>query len=92
MWLQIQELDPGKFRSTPSLAWQGALKRTNVKLEFLANINMLLMVEKGIRDGLFHSIKRYVKANSRYTKNYDKNKESPHLKYCYVNNLYGWAM
>ena len=53
---------------------------------------MLLMVEKGIRDGLFHSIKRYVKANSRYTKNYDKNKESPHLKYCYVNNLYGWAM
>ena len=25
-------------------------------------------------------------------KDYDKNKESPYLKYWYVNNLYGWTM
>ena len=32
------------------------------------------------------------KANNKYTKDYDKNKESPYLKYLDVNNFYGWAM
>ena len=35
---------------------------------------------------------RYAKANNKYTKDYDKNKESPYLQYCDVNNLYGWTM
>ena len=42
---------------------------------------MLLMVGKGTRGGLCHSINRYVKANNKYMKDYDKNKESPYLKY-----------
>ena len=50
------------------------------------------MVEKGIRGGICHSIYRYVKANTKYIKDYDKNKESPNLQYSDVNNLYGWAM
>ena len=49
------------------------------------------MVEKGIR-GICNSINRYAKANNRYMKDYDKNKESPCLKYWDVNNFYGWAM
>ena len=35
---------------------------------------MLLMVEIGIRRGICHSIYRYVKANCKYMKDYDKNK------------------
>ena len=53
---------------------------------------MLLMVEKGITGALCSSINRYAKANNEYMKDYDKNKESSYLKYCYVNNLYVWAM
>ena len=51
---------------------------------------MLLMVEKGIRREICHSIYRYTKANNKYLKDYDKNKESLYLQYSDVNNLYGW--
>ena len=53
---------------------------------------MLLMVEKGIRGGICHSIYWYAKTNNKYMKHYDKNKESSYLQYWDVNNLYGWEM
>ena len=53
---------------------------------------MLLMVEKGIRGGTRHSIYPYAKANNKYMKGFDKNKESSYLQYWYVNDLYGCAM
>ena len=43
------------------------------------------MVEKGIRGGIC----QYEKANNKYMKHYDKNKESSYLKYWGANNLYG---
>ena len=53
---------------------------------------MLLLVEKGIRGGIYHSIYRYAKADHKYTKDFDKNKESPYLQSWDANNLYGWEM
>ena len=53
---------------------------------------MLLIVEKGIRGGIYHSIHRYAKANNKYMKDYDKNIESPYLMYLDANNLHRWAM
>ena len=53
---------------------------------------MLLMVEKGTRREICHSIYRYAKANNKYMKDYDKNKELSYLQYWDVNNLYGWEM
>ena len=50
------------------------------------------MVEKGIKRGICHAIHRYAKANNKYMKDSDKNKELSCLKDCDVNNLYGWAI
>ena len=91
MFLKIYQLDPAKFLSAPGLVWQAALKKTEVKLELLTDINMLLMVEKRIRGGIRRAIHLYGKANNIYMNDYDKNKEASYLKYWDVNNLYGWA-
>ena len=84
---KIYELDPAKFFSAPGLAWQAALKKTKVKLDPITDIDILLMVEKGVRGAICHSIYQYVKANNKY-----KNKESSYIQYWDVNNLYAWAI
>ena len=80
------------FLSAPGLAWQACFIKTGVKLELLTNIDMPIMIEKGIRSGICHAINRYAKANNKHMKNYDKNKESSYLMYLDANNLCGWAM
>ena len=72
MCLKIYELDPFQL-----LDWhrKQIQKKTEVKLDLLTDINMLLMPEKGIRGGICHSIYRYEKANNKYMKDDDKGKE-----------------
>ena len=50
------------------------------------------MVEEGIRGGICHSIHRYARANNKYMKNYDENKESSYIQYLDASNLNVWAM
>ena len=47
------KLDPAHYYTAPGLVWDAALKVTKVKLELLSDIDMLLMVEKGIRGGVY---------------------------------------
>ena len=90
--IDTYKLDPAHFLSAPGLAWQACLKKTGVKLELLTDNDMLMMVEKGIRGGMCHATYRYIKANNKYMKNYDKNPESSYSEYLDANNLYGWGM
>ena len=54
--IEIYELEPAHFLSAPGLAWQACLKKARVKLELSTDIDMLLIVEKGIRGGICNSI------------------------------------
>ena len=51
MYLEINELDSVKkiFRSWISMAFQ----KTRIKLDLLTDINMLLIIEKGIIEGIY---------------------------------------
>ena len=49
------------FLSAPELAWKAALRKTGVELGLLTDIDMLLMVEEGIRGGICHAIHTYAK-------------------------------
>ena len=47
-----------------------------MSLDLLTDIDLLLMIEKGIRGRICHSIYQYAKANNKYMKDYNKNKQS----------------
>ena len=91
-YIEIYGLDPAHYLSAPGQAWQTCLKKTEVELELLTDNEMLMMFEKGTRGGMCQASYRYAKANNKYMKNYDKNKESSFLIYDDANNLYGFAM
>ena len=87
------KLDPAHYYTAPGLAWDAALKVTNVELELLSDIDMLLMVEKGIRGGVSMISTRYGKANNKYMgDSFIKKDPSKYIQYLDANNLYGWAM
>ena len=94
--LKVYQLYRPKFLSATGLAWQASLKKTKVKLVLLTDIDMLLMAEKGMTGEACHSLYPYtstqkhihIKANNKYMKDYHTNKESSHIKYWNVNNLF----
>ena len=58
-------------------------EKTKAKLDLLTDTDMLLMIEKGIRGGICHSIYRYAKSNNKYMKHYDK-------KLIVISSILGW--
>ena len=69
------ELDPAHFLYAPGLAWQACLKKSNVELELISDVDMLLMIEKGIPGGITQAVCRHFQSNNKYTdKKYDKTK------------------
>ena len=47
---------------------------------------MLVIVQRGVRRGICHSIYWYAKAKNKYMKDYDKNKE------CHIFHMMMWII
>ena len=84
-------LEPVHYYSLPGLSWDAALKHSDVEL--ITDIDMYLMIEKGIRGGISMISHRYAKANDpRMGDEYDASKPTKTLLYLDANSLYPTAM
>ncbi|CAH1101833.1 unnamed protein product [Psylliodes chrysocephalus] len=85
-------LDPAWYYTMPGYTWDCMLKYTKCKLQLLKDMDMIMFIEKAIRDGISVCSNRFSEANNKYKTNYDPSLSSKYLMYLDVNNLYGWAM
>ena len=86
--IKTYQIYPAHLLPAPGLIWQTCLKKTEVKLELSTDVDMLLIVEKGIRGGTCHAIYQYATSSNKYMKDYNQNKESSYL----MINLYRCTM
>ena len=86
------KLDPAWYYTSPGLSWDALLKKTEIKLDLLSDVNIILFIEGGTRGGVSMISNRYGKANNKYMKNYDPSEESKYITYLDANNLYRWGM
>ena len=75
-------INPLYSYSLPGFTWKAGLKLTNIKLDFIKDKDLLLLLENNIRGGILSVMgPRYIESDTN-TK----------LLYIDANNLYGWAM
>jgi hypothetical protein len=90
--VEFYNLDPCHYLTLPNFAWDAMLRKTEIELDQLTDIDKYQMIEKGLRGGISMITHRHGEANNKYLKDYDPSKESTYLSYLDANNLYGWAM
>ena len=68
--------------SLPGYTWKAGLKLTNIKLDFIKDKDLPLLLENNIRGGISSVMgDRFVESN-----------ENKQISYIDANNLYGWAL
>ena len=74
---QVYRLEPCHYYSARNISWDAMLKTTELKLDLLSDIDMLLFCERAIRGGLKGiGEKRNMKANNKYSDDFDEEKPS----------------
>ena len=68
---QYYKLDPAHYYSAPGLSWNACLKMTGIELELISDVDMYLMIEKGLRRGMSVISHRKAEASNKYMKSYN---------------------
>ena len=87
--MAFYKLDAAHMMTSPGLAWQAALKMTDVKLDLFTDLDMHLFIERGIRGGVSMITHRHSKANIPGCPDYNPQEMNKHILYLDANNLYG---
>ena len=75
-------INPWYSYSLPGYTWIAGLKLTKIKLDFIKDKQLLLLLDNNIRGGISSVMgPRFIESN-----------ENTKLLYIDANNLYGWAM
>src|SRR5882757_11065490 len=85
-------LDCAHYISAPGFAWDCLLKKSNIELDLIADVDQHLFIEEGLRGGISVITHRKSEANNKYMTSYNENKESTYITYLDCVNLYGCAM
>ena len=81
-------LDPAHYYTTPGLTWDAMLKCTQVELQLLTDIDMLMFIERGIRGEVRKCSNRYARANNKFMPDdYNPDEEEKYLMYYDANNV-----
>ena len=91
-WLKYYGLDLCHYFSSPRLSWYAMLKTTEIEFKLILDIDMHLLIEKGMRGGILYIAKRNSKANNKYMTNYGSSKEIKSIVYLDADNFYGCAI
>lgn len=79
------------FLILPGFAWGAKLNYTKIKLDLITDMDVYLMVEKGMRGSMTQASHEEIKANNKYMISCDCTKSSILIQYLDANNLYGPA-
>ena len=90
--LNYYGLDPCQYFSLPGLSYDAMLKMTGVKLDYITDIEMQIMIENNIRGGISTINHRLFTANNKYLSDFDPKMPSSYIMYVDANNLYGKGM
>ena len=91
--LNYYGLDPAHYFTSPGLAWDSALKMTDVRLELLTDPDMYLFFEQGVRGGVSMISNKFAAANNDLIpETYDASNPNSYILYLDCNNLYGGSM
>ena len=90
--MQYYKLDPCHYFTSPGLSFDDMLKKTDIKLELMTDIDIFQLIKKGMCGGVSYITNRYGKANNKHMKEYNEKVLSKYIMYLDANNLYGWEM